>query len=96
MEPVKPCELKPGERIRVKTTFLDFDGDEVAAGTVLTFRDRNYFPYDGGHVDVCGADDPVGGDCESGCDYRQRGGCVFRAGGVINPEISPAIGCGAR
>jgi len=50
MEPVRPWELKPGERIRVKTTFTDFDGDEVAAGTVLTFRDRNYFPYDGGHT----------------------------------------------
>ena len=50
MEPVRPCELNPGERIRVKTTFTDFDGDEVAAGTVLTFRDRSYFPYDGGHT----------------------------------------------
>lgn len=50
MEPVQPCELKPGEKIRVKTTFTDFDGDEVAAGTVLTFRERSYFPYDGGHT----------------------------------------------
>lgn len=50
MKPVIPWEWAPGDRIRVKTTFTDFDGNEVPAGTVLTFRDRNYFPYDGGHT----------------------------------------------
>lgn len=43
-------DLVPGARYRIRETFADFDGDELRAGTELTFVGRSYFPYDGGHT----------------------------------------------
>lgn len=43
-------DLTAGMRYRVLRTFVDFDGDDVAAGTELTFVAMSYFPYDGGYT----------------------------------------------
>lgn len=43
-------ELTPGMRVRVKQEITDFDVQVIPAGTELTFRHGNYFPYDGGHT----------------------------------------------
>ncbi|HNP08735.1 MAG TPA: DUF3601 domain-containing protein [Cyclobacteriaceae bacterium] len=43
-------ELTAGQSIQVVTTFTDFDGQEIKAGTRLTFLSYSYFPYDEGYT----------------------------------------------
>ncbi len=43
-------ELSKGQKIKVLKEFFDFDTDKIEAGRILTFRDYNYFPYDGGYT----------------------------------------------
>ncbi len=43
-------KLKPGVRVRIKTTFRDFDGQECAAGRELVVVSHDCFPYDDGHT----------------------------------------------
>lgn len=42
--------LKPGDRIRIKKTFLDFDGNEQLAGSELQVLSHSVFPYEDGHT----------------------------------------------
>lgn len=43
-------ELIKGQKIRVIKEFLDFDKYKVEAGRILTFKEYNYFAYDGGYT----------------------------------------------
>jgi Domain of unknown function (DUF3601) len=43
-------ELKAGQQIKVTQAFLDFDGQKIAVDSQWTFREYNYFPYDGGYT----------------------------------------------
>ncbi len=43
-------DLKAGQRIKVTQEFLDFDGQKIAVDSQWTFREYNYFPYDGGYT----------------------------------------------
>lgn len=43
-------DLFPGLVVRVGQTLHDFDGEEIRAGQILHFLDRNYFAYDDGHT----------------------------------------------
>lgn len=49
-----PClglaDMFPGMVVRICRTFRDFDREEVAAGQILHFLKRDYFPYDDGHT----------------------------------------------
>jgi 8-oxo-dGTP diphosphatase len=47
---VQLSALRPGERVRVSTSFRTIDGALIEAGRVLTFVRRHYFPYDDGHT----------------------------------------------
>lgn len=49
-ESVTVDTMVAGARYRVVRDFLDFDGTPFRAGTVLTFVDYSYFPYDGGYT----------------------------------------------
>jgi hypothetical protein len=40
----------PGLVLRIAQDFADFDGAKHAAGEVLHFLEKSYFPYDGGHT----------------------------------------------
>ena len=42
--------LLPGQKIRIIKSFKDFDNAEIMEGTILTFVDYEYFPYDGGYT----------------------------------------------
>jgi hypothetical protein len=42
--------LDKGDRIRIKREFRDYDGQNFEAGRELDYFDRNYFPYDAGHI----------------------------------------------
>lgn len=42
--------LVPGQRYVVRVAFTDFHGQRFDAGERLTFRQRNFLPYDGGHT----------------------------------------------
>jgi hypothetical protein len=42
--------LVPGDRIRIKRAFCDYDKQKFEVGQELEFLDRNYFPYDAGHT----------------------------------------------
>lgn len=42
--------MKPGEQYLVLQTFTDFDGQLIEAGRTLTFKEYNFFPYDGGYT----------------------------------------------
>jgi Domain of unknown function (DUF3601) len=43
-------DLKAGQRTKVTQEFLDFDGQKIAVDSQWTFREYNYFPYDGGYT----------------------------------------------
>lgn len=43
-------DFRPGMLIRVKQGFRDFDGQEIAEGETLRFREKTFFHYDGGHT----------------------------------------------
>jgi hypothetical protein len=40
----------PGLAVRVVKTFRDLSGTEVAEGTILHFKKRDYLPYHSGHT----------------------------------------------
>ena len=42
--------LEPGDRIRIKREFCDYDKQKFEVGQELEFFGRNYFPYDAGHT----------------------------------------------
>ena len=50
VERVLLASLHRGARIRVRKTFLSFDGDTIASGRELTFVRYTYFPYDDGYT----------------------------------------------
>ncbi|MBL7857992.1 MAG: DUF3601 domain-containing protein [Cyclobacteriaceae bacterium] len=41
-------QLTKGQQVKVIKTFLDFDKTQIETGTILTFVNYTYFPYDGG------------------------------------------------
>lgn len=43
-------ELTKGQKIKVIKEFLDFDKYKIEAGRILTFKEYNYFAYDGGYT----------------------------------------------
>ena len=43
-------DLGPGARVRIKTTFRDFDRREHRAGTVLRLVSHDFFPHDDGYT----------------------------------------------
>jgi hypothetical protein len=48
--PLRLSELRPGDRVRVLRSFVDFDGASWEAGEVHELVDTSYFPYDGGYA----------------------------------------------
>lgn len=42
--------LQPGHCYEVKQTFQDYYGNTFTAGERLTFQQRHFLPYDGGHT----------------------------------------------
>jgi len=43
-------ELTPGSKLRVIKSFADFDRQKIEVGSVWTFKEYTYFPYDGGYT----------------------------------------------
>lgn len=43
-------ELTKGQKVKVIKEFLDFDKYKIEAGRILTFKEYNYFAYDGGYI----------------------------------------------
>lgn len=43
-------DLLPGDKIKTIKDFKDFDGQEIPFGSIWTFREYNYFVYDGGYT----------------------------------------------
>ncbi|MBP9924489.1 MAG: DUF3601 domain-containing protein [Cyclobacteriaceae bacterium] len=41
--------LHKGDKVKVIKEFLDFSHYKIEAGRILTFKEYNYFPYDGGY-----------------------------------------------
>jgi len=44
--------LQPGCCYEIRQTFQDFYGNTFTAGERLTFQQRHFLPYDGGHTVV--------------------------------------------
>jgi hypothetical protein len=42
--------LAPGRRYVVRAPFVDHTGARFEAGVVLTFREKHFLPYEGGHT----------------------------------------------
>jgi hypothetical protein len=42
--------LQPGKCYEVKRAFQDYYGNSFAVGERLTFQQRHFLPYDGGHT----------------------------------------------
>jgi hypothetical protein len=47
---VRILDLALGARVRIKTSFRDFDRREHRAGTVLRLVSRDFFPHDDGYT----------------------------------------------
>lgn len=47
---VNILSLQPGDRVRLRRTFRDFDGATHVEGTELVLGSRDYFPHDGGYT----------------------------------------------
>jgi hypothetical protein len=43
-------DLVPGDSVKVIKEFKDFDNQLITAGSIWTFKEYTYFPYDGGYT----------------------------------------------